>query len=410
MHSSSHDLVLYGATSFVGQIIASHLTTRLAGSDVTWAMAGRSLPKLEQVRADLGPAGADIELLVADAQDADALSAMLSDTRVVLSTVGPYAQYGSTLIRLCAEQGVDYCDLTGEVQWVAEMIREHHDTAVASGARIVPSAGFDSIPSDMGVHVLQQEAVRKLGSVCTAVHMRVRGMKGGASGGTIASMMNIAAEVASDADLRRVLADPYALCPEEGRPTTRQPDVNVPQHDGASGAWIAPFIMAGINTRVVHRSHALSGHPWGTGFTYDEAMHMGSGPLGAAKAAGLSGGLAAFFAGAALPPTRWLLGKLLPAPGEGPSPEAQAAGYFRLRFIGTTEQGGRIELDVTGDADPGYGSTAKMITEVALSLLEDLPTGDGAPSGGFWTTSSLLGDALVDRLTKHAGLEFTVRS
>jgi short subunit dehydrogenase-like uncharacterized protein len=398
------DLIVFGATSFVGQLLCRRLVER-QGVDgpLKWAIAGRNAAKLDQVATDTG---ADVERIVADASDAGALATMAADTRVVASTVGPYALYGSTLVAAVAAAGTDYCDLTGETQWMRRMIDAHAATAEASGARIVHTCGFDSIPSDLGVWHLQQQALDRFDAPCEHVSMRVATMRGGASGGTIASMMNLMEEVAADPAMRKLLADPFALAPPDQRTGPRQPDVKRPMRDDASGQWVAPFVMAAVNTRVVHRSHALLGRPWGPAFTYDEAMLMGTGPLGAAKAGGLSGGLAAGMGLAALGPTRRALQRfVLPKPGEGPSPEAQEKGSFDLRFFGTTADGRTIRTRVTGDRDPGYSGTARMLAEAATALVE---LDADEVGGGFWTPATAFGDRLVERLEDHAGIRFDV--
>ncbi len=398
------DLIVFGATSFVGQILCRRLVERHGtDGDLRWAIAGRDPAKLDRVAADTG---ADVERIVADAADRPALAALAGATRVVASTVGPYALYGSDLVAAVAEAGTDYCDLTGEPQWMRRMIDAHADTAAASGARIVHACGFDSVPSDLGVWFLQQRARERFDAPCEHVSMRVASMRGGASGGTIASMTNLMEEAAGDPDLRRMLADPYALAPVDLRSGPRQRDVNRPTRDQASGQWVAPFVMAAVNTRVVHRSHALLGRPWGPGFTYDEAMLMGTGPLGAAKAGGLSAGMAAGVGLVALGPTRRALSRwVLPKPGQGPSPEAQRKGSFDLRFFGTTADGRTLRTRVTGDRDPGYSGTARMLAEAAVGLVQLDPAEVG---GGFWTPATAFGDRLVERLEAHAGIRFDV--
>jgi len=277
---------------------------------------------------------------------------------------------------------------------------------MASGSRIVHACGFDSIPSDLGVWFTQQRALDALGAPCERIGMRVTSLRGGASGGTLASMVNVLEEVARDPELRTVLSDPYALAPSGSRPGTVPPEVTRPRVDDLSGEWVAPFVMAMVNTKVVHRSHALLGHPWGEGFRYDEAMAMGTGPLGAAKATGLAAGLAAGTGVASIGPTRAVLARVMPKPGTGPSPKAQAAGSFTIRFHGRTADDRRIETEVSGDRDPGYGSTAKMLGEAALALVE---LDADAVGGGFHTPASALGGDLVARLRAEAGITFSVR-
>ncbi len=397
----TYDLVVFGATSFVGEILSRYLAERLGSDgDVRWAIAGRSAEKLDAVAESTG---ASVPRIIADAADLDAMAELAASTAVVVSTVGPYALHGSPLVEAAAGAGTHYCDLTGEPQWIQRMIDAHSDAAEASGARIVHSCGFDSIPSDLGVWFTQQQAMERFGAPCTSIAMRVKAMKGGASGGTIASGLNVMEEMSADPSLRKVLANPYALAPADMRRGPRQPNVTLPKLDDVSGAWVAPFVMASINTRIVQRSHALLGRPWGDDFTYDEAMIMGDGPVGAVKAAALVGGLGGFMGLAAIGPVRSLLQKyVLPKPGTGPSPEAQEAGFFDIRFFGRTDDDEAIETRVTGDADPGYGSTAKMLGETAIALVE------GAGPGGFLTPSTAFGDDLIERLRARAGLTFDV--
>lgn len=400
----THDLVVFGATSFVGQLLCRYLNERHGSrGDLNWAIAGRNPDKLDRVADELG---LTVDQIVADADDPEALVSLAESTRVIVSTVGPYAKYGSGLVAAAVASGTDYCDLTGEPHWMQQMIDEHHEQASRTGSRIVHSCGFDSIPSDLGVLFTQRSALELLGESCTQISMRVKAMKGAASGGTVASMLNILEETSADPSLRRVLTNPYALAPEGMRTGVRQPNVTLPAKDDVSGRWVAPFVMASVNTRIVHRSHALKGRPWGEDFLYDEAMMTGSGPLGAVKAGAISGGLAGFIGATAISPVRKALAAtVLPKPGEGPSPEAQEAGFYDLRFFGATPSGAAIHTRVTGDRDPGYGSTAKMLGESAVALLEldpaDVP-------GGFWTPSTAFGEPLIERLVEHAGLTFEI--
>jgi short subunit dehydrogenase-like uncharacterized protein len=403
MSDRQFDLTVFGATSFVGQILTRRLVERIGvDGDVRWAIAGRNAGKLREVAADTG---ADVEQIVADAGDAEAMRSLARATKVVASTVGPYALYGGPLVEAVAEAGTDYCDLTGEARWMRAMIDAHNEAATASGARIVHACGFDSIPSDLGVWFTQQQAIEQLGQPCTAIALRVKAIKGRPSGGTIASGLNMLEETRNDPELRKVLANPYALAPADMRTGPKQPSVALPQQDEASGEWVAPFIMADANMKVVQRTHALLGRPWGDDFEYDEAMLMGSGPMGMAKASALSGGMAGIAGMAAFGPTRKLLGRFLPEPGEGPSEDAQEAGFFDLRLYGRTASGDELITKVTGDRDPGYASTAKMLAETSLAFL-DLDLDD--VGGGFWTPATAFGDDLIDRLESNAGLTFEV--
>jgi short subunit dehydrogenase-like uncharacterized protein len=402
-HHRRFDLVVFGATSFVGRIVTARLVDRLDGDDTfIWAIAGRNADRLAQVAAETG---ADVEHVVADAADVDAMRSLAASARVVASTVGPYALYGSPLVDAAAASGTDYCDLTGEPHWMRAMIDAHQGAAETSGARIVHACGFDSIPSDLGVWFTQRVAFERFGEPCTSISLRVRSVRGSASGGTIASGLNLIDEAARDPELRRILGNPYALAPDGLRSGPKQPKVTVPHHDAASGQWVAPFIMAATNTQVVQRTHALLGRPWGDDFLYDEAIMTGDGPIGAMKAAAVGGGSAAFAGLAAFGPSRRLLGLVLPEPGDGPSPEQQEAGSFDVRLYGETAGGDTVVTKVTGDRDPGYGSTARMLVESALAF-SDRPRSTTA--GGFWTPATAFGDVLIDRLVEHAGLAFDV--
>lgn len=410
MSRKTYDLIVFGATSFVGEILCRYLVEEYgADGEVRWAAAGRSRGKLEKLRTNLGPQADQLALLTADAADEAALKGLCDQARVIISTVGPYAIYGEPLVKVCASTGTDYCDLTGEVPWVRRMIERYQELARKTGARIVHSCGFDSIPSDMGVWHLQQASLAQTGAVCPTVRMRVKAMRGAASGGTVASMLNVAKEASKDAELRKELANPYSICPENHGFTLRQPNVTTPEFDPESGQWAGPFIMAAINTRVVHRSNALSGNAYGDDFRYDESMLMGKGIKGRLGATGFVLGLGMFLAGAALKPTRWVMENyLLPKPGEGPSPEAQANGFFDIRFFGETADGRHIRTNVTGDRDPGYGSTAKMLAQAGLSLAFDVD--QEQKGGGFWTTATVFDQRFIDRLESSAGVSFSVLS
>lgn len=397
MTDKTFDIIVYGATSFVGQIITRYMHEQFSDGSIVWAMAGRSLSKLQKVSDAIGLAG--VELIVADATDETALQEMCARTKVVMSTVGPYALYGDLLVQVCATTGTHYCDLTGEPQWIRKMQSRHEGDARQSGARIVHCCGFDSIPSDLGVHFLQRHALEQFGEPCDRIDMRVASMKGGASGGTIASMVNMVKEAVGDADLRRELKDPYSLCPSGHPYRVQQRDVKI-AYDPVYGGWIAPFIMAAINTRVVHRSNALSNNRYGTRFMYEEAVVT----HGKGMARATTWGLNALMIGLAVPPIRWLLeAVVLPKPGEGPSEKAQLEGGFDLVFLGASASGETIRCRVTGDRDPGYGATAKMLSQAAACLARDVP--DDVP-GGFWTPATILGDRLIERLQAHAGLTF----
>ena len=403
MTSRQYDVIVYGATSFVGQILCKHLVQRHGiDRDLRWAIAGRSASKLDDVALRTG---ADVPRIVADASDRAALDEMAASAKVVVSTVGPYSLYGSELVAAVVEAGSDYCDLTGEVQWMRRMIDAHQTSAEHTGARIVHACGFDSIPSDLGAWFTQQRAIEQFGEPCVELRMSVKGAKGGVSGGTAASGMQVFEEMAADPELRKVVGDPYVLAPVDMRQGPKQPGMSRPTRDARFESWVAPFVMAPTNSAVVLRTHALLGRPWGREFTYGETMMTGDGLVGGVAAWGMTAGLAAFAGVTSFGPTRKLVGKVIPTPGTGPSEAKQQSGYFDVRFVGRTASGEEIRTKVTGDADPGYGSTAKMLGESAVAFLDLDPSDVG---GGFWTPASAFGDALVERLEAHAGVRFDV--
>lgn len=386
------DLVVHGATGFTGRLVVEYLLQRYpAGSSLRWAMGGRSAEKLAAVRDELG-APADTPLVVTDTSDAASLKALMDSTRLVLTTVGPYQLYGNELVAACAASGVDYVDLCGEPAWMRRMIDAHEAQAKASGARIVFSCGFDSIPFDLGVFLLQTEMKARFGRPASRVRGRVRKMKGTFSGGTAASLKATLAAAASEPGVLDLLRDPFALTP--GFTGPRQPSGSKPMVDEAlgEGVWVAPFVMAAINTRNVHRSNFLLGHAYGQDFVYDEMLVTGPGEKGEAIANAVAA-------------DKSLGSDSGPQPGEGPSRAEREAGHYDVLFLGEDAQGHRLRVAVTGDRDPGYGSTSKMIAEAAVCLLESRST-----PGGIWTTAPALGQALIDRLQANAGLTFTVET
>lgn len=381
------DIIVYGATGYTGRLVAEYLSQEYgADSKLRWAMAGRNAQKLAAVRDEIG-APADTPLVVADTSDPGSLHAMAERTRVVLTTVGPYQLYGSELVAACAETGTDYVDLCGEPAWMRQMIDAHHATAEKSGARIVFSCGFDSIPFDLGVYFLQQAAQDKLGGMVPRVKGRVRKMKGTFSGGTAASLKATMVAAKNDPETLKLLGDPFALAPGFAGPA--QPPANKPEYDENLGSWAAPFIMAAINTRNVHRSNALFGHAYGKDFVYDEMLLTGPGDQGKATAEAVAG-------------DRSLSSDKAPKPGEGPSKEERENGFYDVLFIGEAADGRVIKASVAGKRDPGYGSTSRMIAESAICLVRDATD----TAGGIWTTAPAMGDKLIKRLTEHAGLTF----
>lgn len=401
-----HDVVVWGASGFTGSLVAEYLNERYGtAGELNWAIAGRDRDKLEALSEQLD--AAKLPLLTGDSHDRASLDKLVRQTRVVCTTVGPYARYGSELVEACAEHGTDYCDLSGEVPWMRRMIDAHESRAQESGARIVHCCGFDSIPSDMGVMFLQREAKRRHGAHATEIKFRLRAAKGGPSGGTVASLLNVIEEARADPSAARVLVDPYGLNPDGERSGPDRRDLAGIAYDSDLGAWIAPFVMAGINTRVVRRSNALLDYPYGRDFRYEEAMIAGRGLSGRLKALAAAGGTGALMAGAALAPTRALLERfVLPKPGQGPSQKQRETGYFNIILIGKLADGTLLRARITGDRDPGYGSTSKMLGESAVCLAKDVAKAD--VTGGFWTPASALGEPLLERLQRNAGLSFQI--
>lgn len=404
MQEREFDVIVWGATGFTGRLVCEYLLATYQPDQLRWAMAARSEDRLRMLGNELGAGDRSIPRFTADSHERASLDALVARTRVVLTTVGPYAKHGSELVAACAAAGTDYCDLSGEVPWMQEMLEANAGTAQRTGARIVHCCGFDSIPSDIGVMVLNEAARERTGEPCRAIRFRLKAAKGGASGGTVASMLNIVTEARSDKRIARILRDPYALCPPGMRDGPRQPYVSGAAWDPDLGAWTGPFVMALINTRVVHKSNALSDYAYGADFRYDEAVITGKGLAGRMKALGIAGGLGAFTVGAAFSPTRALMQKFLPAPGEGPSEAEREAGFFNIVMLGETADGSIMKEKVTGEADPGYGSTAKMIGEAAACLAKDLDRED--PPGGVWTPATAMGPKLRERLENRAGVRF----
>jgi short subunit dehydrogenase-like uncharacterized protein len=409
MRMRAHDIVVYGATGFVGALVAEYLAGH-APEQTRIALAGRSAERLEDVRRRLG---VQWPVIVADASDEAALADLAAATRVVISTVGPYAKHGRALVHACAAAGTDYVDLTGEVLFVRRSIDDNHDLARSTGARIIHSCGFDSIPSDIGVHVLHAQAAADGAGELTDTTLVVTALRGGFSGGTIDSMRHQLDTVAKDRELRRIAASPYSLTPDR----TAEPDLGRQddlvtlrgdQVDPSLRGNLAPFIMASYNTRVVRRSNALRGYAYGRTFRYREAMSTGTSPLSPVLAAGMKAGMGALVLGLRLPPTRFVLDRVLPKPGEGPSERTRREGHFTVDIFTRTTTGARYTARFRAKGDPGYAATALMLGEAALALIHDreaLPESEG----GVLTPATGLGDALVNRL-RAAGVEITARA
>ena len=373
------DIIVYGATGFTGRLVAEYLAAKYGvGGSVKWAMAGRSAAKLEEVRDEIG-APKDTPLIVADANDAASLKAMVGRAKAILTTVGPYQLYGSDLVAACAAAGTDYLDLSGEPNWMAEMIEAHDAAAKASGARIVFSCGFDSIPFELGVIYTQSLAQKRLGHAVPRIKGRVRSMRGGLSGGTAASGAATMAAIQKNPALGMLMFNPFALTPGFTGPA--QPTGMDKHIDPDLGQEVGPFMMATINTKNVHRSNLLQDHAWGADFVYDEMSVIVPGADTSFTSLGGAGA---------------------PKPGEGPSKEDREAGFYDLLFIGIDANGEQVRGSVYGDKDPGYGSTSKIIAETAICLVQDTPD----VPGGVWVPGAAMGQKLVDRLAANAGLTF----
>jgi short subunit dehydrogenase-like uncharacterized protein len=390
MSSAKFDIIVYGATGFTGQLVAEYLTQHYK-SDKTlkWAMAGRSLGKLKSVRDAVGAPG-NTPLIVADASDAASLKAMAERTMSVVTTVGPYQLYGEELLAACVATGTDYFDLCGEPIWMRQMIDKYEAAAKESGARIVFSCGFDSVPFELGAFFVQEEAKRMFGAPASRVKGRVRDMRGTLSGGTAASAKATFDAVAKDISLITILNDPFALTP--GFTGPKQPKGNRSLLEEDLQSWAAPFTMALINTRNVHRSNMLMGFPYGQEFVYDEMVLTGPGEKGEANAKLVMAANAG------------KTGPDAPKPGEGPSKEERENGLFDLLYIAIAPDGRMVRAGVTGDRDPGYGSTSKMISECAICMLRDATD----VAAGFWTPGAAMQHKLIKRLVEHAGLTFAV--
>ncbi len=388
MSDREFDVVIFGASGYTGKLVAEYMQDRY-GDDISikYAIAGRNTEKLLEVKKDLN-LNEDIKILEVDSNDLDSLDKMTSSAKCILTTVGPYQLYGSKLVESCAKNGTDYVDLTGEPGWMYEMINAHKETAQKSGARIVFSCGFDSIPFDLGVYFVQKAAKEKFGKPAPHVRGRVKAMNGEFSGGTIASLGATMSTLKEKPELIKVLANPFSLT--EGFEGPSQLDDSKPLLDEKMNMWLAPFVMAPINTKNIHRSNALLEHAYGEDFCYDEMMIAGEGDEGEQIAKAMSSG-------------NPMGGDNLPQPGEGPSKESREQGNYDVLFFADLEEGS-IGARVTGDMDPGYGSTSKMIAESALCLVQDCSN----LAGGIYTPAPSMGEKLIDRLIKKAGLTFDI--
>ena len=395
------DIIIWGASSFTGKLVTEYIFNKYGSSKIKWAIAGRNLDKLEKVRSQV--ADENIPIFIADSFDEESLLKFVKKTRVVCSTVGPYSLYGTKLVKLCVENNTNYCDITGEAHWIRTLIDDYHEEAKSKKIKIVNSCGFDSIPSDMGVYFIQNEIKKTYKNYANSIKMRVAGVRGGISGGTYGSINNLLKEAYSNKKIFRVLNNPYGLNPKNKMEGMDKKDLRKIIFDKESNSWIYPFIMAGINTKIVRRSHALTNFQYGKDFRYEEAMMSGKGISGLLKAI-----LAVFpLAMIGLNPNSLLkkiVNSYMPKPGEGPGPEKRKNGFYNLRFYVTIDERRKAFAKVVGDNDPGYGSTSKMLAESALCLAFDkLPE-----NYGVVTPSIAMGKQLLERLRNNAGLDFKI--
>ena len=387
MTNREFDIIIYGASGFTGRLVAEYLQAEYAGSGLKWAMAGRNAEKLQTVAGEMNISG-DVAIITANSNDPESLASLAARTKAIITTVGPYQLYGEPLLKACVDAGTDYVDLCGEPAWMKDMIERYDAAAKKSGARIVLSCGFDSIPFDLGVYHLQNHAIKNHGGACERVRCRVRGMKGTFSGGTAASFMETMKRAQTQPEILGWLKDPFSLSPETG---AKQPPIHKPMEEADLGSWATPFIMASINTKNIHRSNALMGYKYGRGFQYGEMVLTGPGEQGEQLAKGMA--------------TANPFGDKPPKPGEGPSKDERENGSYDIMFVGDAPNGTRLITSVKGDKDPGYGSTSKMISEAAISLVQDVKG-----KGGVMTPAPAMAEALIKRLESHAGLTFAIEA
>lgn len=406
------DIALFGATGFVGKLTAEYLLDA-APSDARIALAGRSLDKLTKVRAELGPKAAAWDLVVADSTDQSALDALAARTKVVVTTVGPYLRYGLPLVAACAKAGTHYADLTGEPLFIREAIDTYHDEAARTGAKIVNSCGYDSIPSDLSVYQLYRSTVADNTGELSDTTL-IASLKGGVSGGTIDSGRAMMEAIAADSSKASVLSHPYSLSPDKSMDPDvgRQSDQALQRAssiDPSLDGWVATFVMAAHNTKIVRRSNGLLGWVYGKNFRYREVMNAGKSAAAPLVAAGMAGGIVATMATGALlsrvSAGRKLLDRVLPKPGTGPSEEARRSGWFTMKTYARTTSGAKYVATFAGQGDPGYQATAVMLGEAGLCLAFDT---DKQPElAGILTPAAAMGDALTDRL-RAAGMTIEV--
>jgi len=407
-----YDLVVWGATGVAGSLVAEYLTKKYTPEELSLAIGGRSEDRLRELEAELvegSDAWDEVSVLIGDATDPESLRDIARSVRVVCTTVGPYTKYGTPLVEACVDAGTDYCDLTGEVNWVRETVDEYHEDAVAADARIVHSCGFDSVPADLGTLLVQSFAAEEFGRPCDMVRIYVEDTSGGVSGGTLASAAELFEAASEDQTARRAVTNPYSLAPPGEREGVDEGEQRRPRKDPLRSVWTAPSPMAPVNERIVRRTNALLGYPWGDDFRCTEVVTTGRGLKGVGGAIIVAGGIGLFTAAMSVGPVRSGLRRFVfPDPGEGPTGEETEKGHFKVRVLGSGTAGddmSAVESIVAADLGPGYGATARMLGESAMCLvLEEV---DSELSGGVLTPASAIGEPLADRL-RGAGLTVTV--
>jgi len=407
-----YDLVVWGVTGVAGGLVTEYLTERYTPESLALALGGRNRDRLNSLAADLtrrSDGWTALPVVVGDATDPESLREMAQDTAVVATTVGPYTEYGTPLVEACIEAGTEYCDLTGELNWMRETIDRFHEAAVTADTRIVHGCGFDSVPADLGTLLVQSFATETFGAPCEMVRIYVEDSRGGVSGGTMASLAAVFEAAATDPVARQALSNPYSLAPPGERDGVDPGAQRLPKRDRLRSAWTAPSPMAAVNERVVRRSNALLGYPWGREFRCSEVLTTGRGVKGAIGAGAVTGGLGLFAAAMSVGPLREGLRRFVfPDPGEGPSEDRIERGRFtvRVRGRGTATDGPfTVEAVIGADRDPGYGATARMLGEAAMCLVRGET--DSPLTGGVLTPASGIGEPLADRL-RAVGFTVTV--
>lgn len=404
MSDRLYDVVLYGASGFTGKQTVQYFAQHLAPGKVHWAIAGRNREKLESVKAQVG---ADVDVLVADSQDQLAVDSIVSQTRVLLNTAGPFALYGDAIVDACVRFRTHYVDITGETPWVKELCDRYHHKAASDGTRIIPFCGFDSVPSDLGTYLIVRYMQQELGVPCRTVKAYFQA-NGGFNGGTLASAFNL-----YDSGKAHLVSNPFLLNPPSEHSTVemeRNRDPNSPQYDLDIGTWVAPFFMGAINTRVVRRSSVLYNEwqePYGPDFTYQEYLKFNP-PLAWLQAVSVTIGMALFTNAMQQTPIRNLLQAFFPQPGSGPSEKTINEGWFRCELLGLASDGHKVHLLICDQGDPGNRATVKFLCESALCLALDIDELPGGPRrGGVLTPATGLGDVLARRL-RQAGMAIEV--